>query len=824
MTNPDWQEIEHAMGIALDLPEEEQAAWLGQQRPEVRAEVESLLAAHRRSSSFLEGGPETRDAGRSLASRHIGPYRLLEEIGRGGMGTVYRAERNDGRFQKQVAVKVMAAAVDSSEMLRRFSGEQRILATLEHPNITRMLDAGVSQDGLPYIVMEQVDGVPINQHWRARALPLNERLRLFRQVCSAAQYAHQRLVVHRDLKPANILVTEEGVPKLLDFGIAKPLGVWPDASSGGTRTTLNPMTPDYASPEQMRGGSITTATDIYSLGVILYELLTGERPYRVTGKTMEEAIRIVSETEPPKPNAAARIPADLHAIVAKAMRKEPQERYASSEELSTDVGRYLSGLPVWAHRGSFRYLTRKFVARHKFSVVAAMLMVLLAAGGSAAITRQARIAERERARAQARFDDVHQLANFVLFDLYNDIISLPGAIPVRKRLVTGALQYLDSLSRESAGDVTLQMELAAGYTRIGDVQGGLGKPNLGDTGGALASYGKAERILRLVLARDESRLDARRNLARVYLNVSEVHQFSRNDAEVLANARQAEALVQGVAPAPGDEETLSLLADVHFRLAVGLTGSDPKKSLDHYLKTLEIFQALLAAHPGKPSLSARVATVHRQLASHMAATGDAAKALDHRQKALELDERRLAANPADPWAKIDLSADFVSIGAAHFNQGNLEVALANYRRALDIRRALAEADPRDARLRRQLATTYLSIGETLARMGDPSAPLESYRRAAQIGSPLAEGNPADSYMRALLIRAYAGEASAEAELAHRSGNTPAGQERRRRSCSLYQLATESYRALKQNGGVWGDDIDAGERAAREAARCDAGRK
>src|SRR5215831_4959788 len=424
MKQTDWQQIEEILASVLELPEDQRLARIEQfcaGNSSLRNEVLSLLAAHNHAGSFLEMKTQiSSDSAQdlSLISKQLGPYRLLERIGHGGMGTVYRAERADGQFQKQVAVKVVPAAVHSQELLRRFTSEQQILASLEHPNIARLLDAGVSPEGLPYLVMEYVEGVPITDYCCDRRLSLQERLRLFQTVCSTVHYAHQHLIVHRDIKPANILVTGEGIPKLLDFGIAKLLAPLKNAGAGSTQSIFNPMTPDYASPEQARGEPLSTATDVYSLGVILYELLANQRPYSVADKSSTEAVRMICELEPEKPSVLARnrmkrdrgaprepgLTSELDAVVAKAMRKDPQQRYGSAQDLAQDISRYLGGLTVLAHRGSLRYSVTKFIGRHKLAATSVLIALMLAVVGVSAIIWQAQVAIRERETAKADND------------------------------------------------------------------------------------------------------------------------------------------------------------------------------------------------------------------------------------------------------------------------------------------------------------------------------------------------------------------------------------------------------------------------------------
>ena len=418
MTPEQWQMIKSVLNDALELPTAERAARLQSfvtQHPELRGEVESLVRAHDEDSGFLNapylGEPATThpaDAGDSWIGRRLGAYELLERIGSGGMGLVFRAVRADGQYEKQVAVKLIHANFGTEYFLSRFRNERQILAALEHPNIARLIDGGTTDDGLPYVVMEYVPGVRIDEYCETHNFTTVQRLGLFRTVCEAVQYAHESHVVHRDLKPGNILVTADGVPKLLDFGIAKalePLGQGVRAEQ--SVALLQIMTPDFASPEQVRGLASAPASDVYSLGVVLYWLLTGRRPYRTDGALPRDVVATICETEPERPSVAvtrphgtgepagdaggsdaARAPShalrrtlagDLDHIVLKAMRKEPDARYLSARELSDDIARYLRGLPVYARRGTLYYRAAKLLGRHTAVVWSAAFLVFAAA-------------------------------------------------------------------------------------------------------------------------------------------------------------------------------------------------------------------------------------------------------------------------------------------------------------------------------------------------------------------------------------------------------------------------------------------------------------
>jgi serine/threonine protein kinase/tetratricopeptide (TPR) repeat protein len=410
-----WPEIKEVLAAALELQPPERKAFLDDAcagKPRLRQEVESLIASYEDAGDFIErpalAGGDARDA----IGRRIGPYRLEELIGRGGMGSVYRAVRVDAEFRQQVAIKLVKPGMDTGFVLRRFRNERQILATLDHPNIARLLDGGTTEDGLPYFVMEYIEGQPIDEWADQRRLSTSERLQLFRTVCDAVDYAHEKLVIHRDIKPANILITAAGVPKLLDFGIAKILD--PDLATSGldpTATILRLMTPEYASPEQVRGETITSASDVYSLGVLLYELLTGHRPYRLRSRSAYEIVQVICEEEPHRPSTAVtkstevtrptgtvtltpemvsgtregeparlrkRLAGDLDNIVLKAIRKEPHRRYASAAQLSADIGRHLEGMPVEARGDTLQYKAAKFVARNRKPVMAAAVTALVA--------------------------------------------------------------------------------------------------------------------------------------------------------------------------------------------------------------------------------------------------------------------------------------------------------------------------------------------------------------------------------------------------------------------------------------------------------------
>ena len=421
MDEKNWQNVKEIFLEALEKNAESRVEFLDEvcaNDAELREEIESLLASHEEIEDFIEDPAfqvdEVFTHSANQTEKRLGNYKIIKEIGAGGMGIVYLAVREDEQFRRRVAIKLVKRGLDTEDVLRRFRNERQILASLHHPHIAGLLDGGTSNDGLPYFVMEYIEGSPLLQYCEEHQFSINERLELFKTICSAVQHAHQNLVIHRDLKPSNILITHNGELKLLDFGVAKVLN--PELMGDNlvqTQTQFRVMTPEYASPEQFRGGHITTATDVYSLGVILYELLTGDRPYKLKDTTPEEMMHLICNSEPAPPSVISnskkdqkskiqnpKLKGDLDNIILTALRKEPSRRYKSVEAFADDIERHLKGLPVAARPNTFKYRTSKFIKRNKAGVIAASLVLFAVLGGLTATVWQARIALQEKEKAE----------------------------------------------------------------------------------------------------------------------------------------------------------------------------------------------------------------------------------------------------------------------------------------------------------------------------------------------------------------------------------------------------------------------------------------
>jgi len=476
-----WQRLKEIFNGALEREGKQRVEYINEKcgaDRELFDDVLALMKAYNqpgavdRSLEQLRTSAFSHMENAAEPGKHIGPYRITDELGYGGMGMVFLAERADGEFEQTVALKLLRNGITSEEQIRRFRFERQILATLNHENIARLYDGGITEDGQPYFAMEYVEGRPIDEYCDARNLSLKQRLNLFLEVCDAVQYAHRNLIVHRDLKPGNILVTDEGKVKLLDFGIARILTSDNDLSETEplTQPGMFPVTPSYASPEQIRGESINTSSDIYQLGVVLYELLTGIRPYEINGRTPGEIERIICEEEPRRPSTAIirfqsrpgnkngrntesngragrsdvkqlsrRLSGDLDTVVMKALHKETERRYVSIEQFASDIGKYLSGKPVSAYPDSWSYRTGKFVQRHRLSVAALAGVIALLVVYAVTVTwysqrTQAALEEAERERAKS-----DQVVEFLMgmFEASDPAESLGDAVTAREFLQRG---------------------------------------------------------------------------------------------------------------------------------------------------------------------------------------------------------------------------------------------------------------------------------------------------------------------------------------------------------------------------------------------------
>ncbi len=687
--------------------------------------------------------------------RRLGPYQLIRQIGRGGMGAVYQAIRADDQYLRAVAIKLIAHGSKAPDDLARFRIERQILATMQHPNIAALLDGGSTEDGQPYIVMEYIEGEPLVDYARRNELSINERLKLFRQLCSAVQHAHQMLVIHRDIKPSNVMVTGEGVPKLLDFGIAKLL--LPELVPGhhtATLTMMRRMTPQYASPEQIRGEALTTATDIYSLGVLLYELLTFESPYRFTGRTPHDIERAIRETDPIKlssavkgnPRVRRQLAGDLENIVSMALRKEPSRRYASVQQLSDDVARHLDGMPVSAREDTLFYVAGKLVKRNKLASLAFALLLLSVAAGWTATVQQAH-------RAEARFAQVRKLANSVLFDLHKAIQKLPGSTPVREQLVTTGLEYLNALSKDAAGDDSLQWELSQAYELVGDVQGDPAGANLGQYRPALASYRKAMSLVEEIAKRKRD-YEVLGCLSWLHLKAGDLEARTENQETALKSYLRGLEIAQEIDGQLHDSHARTMLSQVYQRLATSqMSLGNLTPALENVRLAVDNAESYAADRPG-PGAKARVAQTRIIQGNMLWLMGDLQGAWTSYDYAVKRLEETIATGRSGTDYREQLQEAYRRAGdilgnPSLFNFGDAHKAEQYHRNALSLAELLAERDARNARAKAQLYDQLRRLAAVM-REEKPAEAAALYERSLNGVEALWNQAPQDlNYLRAL---------------------------------------------------------------------------
>jgi tetratricopeptide (TPR) repeat protein/tRNA A-37 threonylcarbamoyl transferase component Bud32 len=721
-------------------------------------EVASLVRADRAAGEFLAtpglatpGALEaileaTAQADPSrLEGRRIGPYRVVRELGRGGMGVVYLGVRADETYDKSVAIKVVPAWSHPA-LSERFLDERRILAALDHPHIARLLDAGTTSDGTPYAVMEYVEGTPIDVYARERGLPIAERLRLFCAVCDAVQYSHQRLVVHRDIKPGNILVTADGVPKLLDFGIAKLLG--PTGDHAVTRTDFRVLTPESASPEQVRGEAVTVVSDVYSLGVLLYTLLTDRSPYGTVGRTSHELVRAICEADPRRPSEAAparrrEFRGDLDLITLKALGKEPARRYQSVERLVEDVRRHRRGEPVTAGPDSWYYRAGKFVRRHRVGVASGIVIAAAVSLATVVSVVEARAARRERAVALQRFEMVRTLADAVIFEFNDALQDVPGSTPARRLIVAKAIEYLKGLSTQQTGDAGLVRQLAASYLKIGEIQGNAFASNLGDTAGARSSYSRALDLYTQLAAISPGAV-ASAGLADAHRSLGMIDWAAGDLPAAKGHFETMLHVVEGPAGrVPADTRLRRLAADALYLLGqTALRASDGSTALARFQAAADLYLPLSTASPVDDDLQMSVGRVYMKL-------GDAAQmlgqdALTPFRKAATTMEAALARSGGS--AEVKRVAAYAWMRVADALNDDLKVVEAEkyIRQAADFFIPVAEKAPTDLRAASDAAEAYIQLGETAFQQHRLVEADAAFRSAVAASERVLKVNP--SYM------------------------------------------------------------------------------
>ena len=729
-----WAALKPYFDRAVDLDDAARAVWLAELRaqdPTLCDSLEALLAHHHAGidQHFLEGSAVPLPARTGTAGHVVGAYTLVMPLGHGGMGTVWLAERNDGRFTRLAAIKFLNIALQDRGA-ERFRREGRFLGKLTHPNIANLIDAGLSAEGQPYLVLEHADGLPIDRYCDERQLDLQTRVRLFLDVVAAVAHAHANLIVHRDLKPSNVLVTNDGEVKLLDFGIAKLLEDDAAANPSLTREGDVAMTPQFATPEQLTGGTVSTATDIYGLGVLLYLLVTGQHPAQSSVHSPAELMKAIVEQEPRRasavvtdPSARRSLRGDLDTILEKALRKNPADRYASATTFADDLHRYLKHQPISARPDRVTYRAMKFVRRNRWPVGAAAALFLMLVGSLYSVNR-------ERVIADNRFRQLRHLTEQV-FNLDSQIRQLPGATEARQALVALSLEYLERLAADARGDLDLTLDLADGYARVGRVQGVPVALNLGDFKAAEQALQKGAALVDIVLAKRPQDRKALLRGASIAHDRMIVADSEHRPTDQLTHARAGESyldrFLQLGSASPEELETVALAFGNMALTHVNLHRYEDGIRLARRLVDIARNHRLHARHvPFGLSV----------VANALRSQGDFAGALVAIREARSLADR---VTYADDTAKMInrygiLLREGLILGEDRTPSLNRPAeAIAPLKEAFDLVDAAATRDARDFTSRTRAGTTGRELGDIL-RWNDPGSALRYYDAAlARLG-------------------------------------------------------------------------------------------
>ena len=740
LTPEQWKQVSPYLDEALELSPGQRSGWLfslSEKDAKLASMLQALLDEQRQAEreGFLEKSP--LPTSRGLAGQKVGPYTLVSQIGQGGMGSVWLAQRSDGRFERKAAVKFVNVALSSQAAEERFKREGSILGRLIHPHIAELLDAGVCPDGTPYLIIEYVDGQAIDQYCDEHKLAVHSRVKLFLDVLSAVAEAHANLIVHRDIKPSNVLVRNDGQVKLLDFGIAKLLAQ--DDGAAATMLTMEAegaLTPRFAAPEQVTGGTVTTATDVYALGVMLYLLLTAQHPAGSSVHSPAELIRATVDYEAPRASAVAlavesaaenrcstpeklsrQLRGDLDTILGKALKKNPQERYASVTALADDLSRYLKQETIRARPDTFAYRAVKFVHRNRVVVALGTLALAATIAGSGVAIYQARIAQR-------RFQDVRKLAHTFVFDVHDEVAKLEGSTKARNMIVATGLQYLDNLAGNAGGDLELQKEIAAGYMKIGAAQGFPTQPNLGRMADAITSYRKAANIYERIAEKNSAYLP---DLANFDLSYAGLFRFS-DDPE---RARHLTQAAIKIFDRLRDHQQLDGHLENSYSIAWCRLGDIDEdwgsyhQAWTEFSRCSELARAQLQRKRDQQALETVAVSAERvgSAAQELGRLREALRAFEEEESAVR---ELLAAEPLNPRFHRIFALTYQFRGNTYFiygspNYGDPQRALENFKVYLQTAQQMLDRDPNNTAAQFSVATAESKVSYALKEFDVPAA-------------------------------------------------------------------------------------------------------
>ena len=727
-----FEQIERLFEQGTALPPDERAAFLNSHTagdPALRAEVEGLL----RAAAAANANPAWEHGALSNATPATGPafaapsgfaqYRILETIGAGGMGTVYRALRTGENMEQVVAIKILHASATGAPAAYRFEQERRILARLDHPNIARLLDGGATPGGRPFLVMDYVHGVPLTQYAANANLTIAQRTDLFFAICAVVSYIHRNLVAHRDIKPGNILVTPEGTPKLLDFGIATLL----DGSALRTLPGNAALTPEYASPEQVQGLPAGPASDIYSLGVVFYQMLTGHLPYNPQPSPLGLA-NAITQAPPVAPRThVPSIPVDLEHILLKTLRKEPARRYESVEQLSADLQRFQKSFPISARPDSLAYRLSRALYRNRVWAAAATLVIAAIVTGSAMAIRE----------SNRRLAEIRKIAAVLTLELDDSIFNLGGAAQARHVILQRGAQYLNAIAGERGNDRAAALELADAYQRFAALQGA-NQLNVGDPSGAIDTLARSESILAPLAARNPKDLEIGRRLAELQSQLIELFDTVGDLRSAQTYAQKAIATSERVLPLKPRDPDLAMSLGSAYEALADLSGNPAYSNLGDTAAALNLYNRCLpylsafAADDSNPDASQPLAGLHIRIGKvYQYALGDYPKALEHFTTAAQISDS-IRRRKSNRWTELNAGVRYRFLAAALQSLGRAEPARARAAESLAILEAVDKSFPGVPSFQREIALSITMLGSFDAEAGNHTEAVDQYRLALKI--------------------------------------------------------------------------------------------
>ncbi len=668
----------------------------------------------------------------------LGHYKLIKEIGRGGMGAVFLAERTDGEYDQKVAIKILQEGRTSESLIQKLRNERQILANLKHPNIVNILDGGTTDQGIPFIVMEYVDGTMITDYIEEKDFSLHQKLQLFQRLCEVISFAHQKLIIHRDIKPSNILISRTGEIKLLDFGIAKILN---QQGQSFQDTQQLFITPDYASPEHIKGQPLTIASEVYSLGILFYQILTGINPFKSGQKNLSELMELICEYNPPPPSkqtekASNNLKGDLDNICLKALRKDPKERYLSVDHLSQDIDRYIQHLPVTATKDQWSYRAKKFIVRNRTYLFSGLLIFMITLAGLFSSLYQA-------GEAKAMFNDLRGLTGSMLFEFYDGVANLEGATAVKELVVSKTLTYLEKMEGKNSGNPELMNDVSDGYQRLGNIQGNTYLANMGLVEDAFKSYNKAVRISESLVSKDVNNQKYIFSLAQAYLGLGDIlYSLNRLDTTLLFYQKSNLLLLKLSEAYPDSLHYLSALSLSFTRIGdvSGMYGysnlGNISMALSSYHKSIEILGNLVVRAPDNTFFRSSLAVTLSMLANLYSVTGKFTEAIETGYKSILSFDTLILQDPNNYMRLTSLLQTKNSMRDPLTEAMRLDEALALL---YEVNSHLIEsqrADPNNKLTQANLIVNYNALGRVLTGKEEYEKALTEFQKAYELNQAL----------------------------------------------------------------------------------------